>query len=207
MTLKSGYCWAALLSVSLLTACGGKTEEEKQTDEAKVSMGGAIDAMKDMAKAAEDQQKNGPVKTVDFRALKELLPADADGLPRKEATGQKTGAMGFNFSTAEGKYGNADGSENIEVDIVDAGGTGAMMSVAAWSMIEVDKETETGYEKTSDMDGNKAYEKYDNKDKDGEIAVMVAKRFVVTAKGTGVSMDKIKATLKAVDLGKLAELK
>ncbi|MBC8151600.1 MAG: transposase [Bacteroidetes bacterium] len=207
MSHKLVYYWAALLSATLLTACGGKTEEEKQAEEASVSLGGAVGAMQEMAKAAEEQQKNGPVKTVDFRALKELLPADADGLPRKEATGEKTGTMGFNVSTAEGKYASADGSERIEVDIVDAGGMGAMMGLAAWSMIEVDKETETGYEKTTEMDGNKAYEKYDNAGKDGEIAVMVAKRFVVTAKGNGVSMDKIKATLKEVDLGKLAELK
>lgn len=201
------YGGIMLISAALLTACGGKTEEEKQAEEAKVSMTDAMGALKDMAKAAEDQQKNGPVKTVDFRALKELLPADADGLPRKEATGEKTGAMGFNISTAHGRYANEDGSERIEVDIIDTGGTGAMMGLAAWSMIEVDKETENGYEKTTEMDGNKAYEKYDNTDKNGEISVIVAKRFVVTAKGNGVSMDKIKDALKDVDLGKLADMK
>lgn len=201
------YCPAALLVITLLTACGGKTEEEKKEEEANVSLGSAMGAMQEMAKAAEDQQKNGPVATIDFRKLKELLPADADGLPRKEATGEKTGAMGFNVSTAEGKYASADRTERIEVDIVDAGGTGAMMGLAAWSMMEVDKETESGYEKTTDMDGNKAYEKYDSADKDGEIAVLVAKRYIVTVKGYGVPMDKIKTTLKNVDLGKLADLK
>ncbi len=201
------YCGIALLTVTMLTACGGKTEEEKQAEEAKVSLGGAMDAMKEMAKAAEDQQKNGPIETVDFRALKELLPADADGLPRKEATGEKNGAMGFKISTAEAKYANEDGSETAEVGIVDAGGTGALMGLAAWSMMDIDKETDTGYEKTTMMGDNKAYEKYDNSSKDGEVVLIVAKRFVVTAKGHGVSADKIKATLKAVDIDKLAGMK
>ena len=31
--------------------------------------------MKEMAAQAEEMQKNGPVETVDFRSLKELLPA------------------------------------------------------------------------------------------------------------------------------------
>ncbi len=200
------YYGAVLIAATLLTSCG-KSEEQKQAEEAKVSLGGAMDAMKEMAKAAEDQQKNGPVETVDFRALKELLPADADGLPRKEASGEKNGAMGFKISTAEAKYANADGSETAEVGIVDAGGTGALMGLAAWTMMDIDKETETGYEKTTTMGDNKAYEKYDNSGKDGELVVVVAKRFVVTAKGHGVPMDKIKATLNKVDLDKLAGMK
>ena len=200
------YAGAILVAATLLTACG-KSEEQKKAEEASASLGGAMDAMKDMAKAAEDQQKNGPVETVDFRALKELLPADADGLPRKEATGEKNGAMGFKVSTAEGKYANADGTETAEVGIIDAGGTGALMGLAAWTMMDIDKETETGYEKTTTMGDNKAYEKYDNANKDGELVVVVAKRFVVTAKGHGIPMDKIKATLNKVDLNKLAGMK
>lgn len=206
MRTNRNLLWAALLPALLLTNCGGSKEEEKK-DEESVSMMGAASAIKEMAAQAEEMQKKGPVATVDFRALKELLPADADGLPRKEATGEKNGAAGFSMSTAEGKYANEDGSETIEINIVDGGGSPMMMGLAAWSMIEVDKETENGYEKTTKMGDNKAYEKYDNADKDGEVSVLVNKRFVVTAKGRGVSMDKIKAALGDVDLSKLADLK
>ncbi|WP_077921626.1 transposase [Spirosoma sp. 209] len=193
-----------VLAVSL-TGCGNKEEEKK--DEASVSAMGAMDAMKEMAAQAEEMGKNGPVETVDFRSLKELLPEEADGLTRKEATGEKNGAAGFTVSTANGKYANSDESETIEISLVDGGGSAMMMGLAAWSMIEVDKETENGYEKTSTMGGNKTYEKYDNADKSGEIAMLVNKRFIVTAKGRGVSMEKLKATLDDVDLAKLASLK
>ena len=54
-------------------------------------------------------QKEGPVTTV-TPFPKELLPADADGLPRKEATGEKNGAARFTVSTANGKYANEDGN-------------------------------------------------------------------------------------------------
>ena len=199
--------WASLSCVALLTNCGGSKEEEKKETEASVSAIGAMGALKEMAAQAEDMQKNGPVKTVDFRDLKELLPSDADGLPRKEASGEKAGAVGFTFSTATGKYANADNTETVELSLVDGGGSAMMMGLAAWSMIEIDKETDGGYEKTSTMGDYKSYEKYDNADKSGEIAVLVNKRFIATAKGRGISMDKLKATLDDVDLAKLGGLK
>ncbi len=206
MRTNQNLLWAALLPALLLTGCGANKEEEKK-DEESVSVMGAAGALKELAAQAEEMQKKGPVETVNFRSLKELLPDDADGLDRKEATGEKNGAAGFTVSTATGKYANDDKSETIELTLVDGGGTAMMMGLAAWSMIEVDKETENGYEKTGKMGDNKSYEKYDNTNKDGEIAVLVNKRFIVTAKGRGVSMDKIKAALEDVDLDKLADLK
>ena len=212
--MKLHYIGIALMSAALLMSCGGKSDEEKAqeaakkiADDAKVSVSDAMGAVQAMAKQAEESQKNGPVETVDFRALKELLPDNADGLARQSATGEKTGAMGFKISTANAKYANTDNSERIELSIVDAGGTGVMMGLAAWSMIDVDKETENGYEKTGKMGDYKSYEKYDNSGKDGEIAVMIQNRFVVTAKCRGVSMDKIKSALEDIDLNKLADMK
>lgn len=40
-----------------------------------------------------------------------------------------------------------------------------------------------------------------------KIAVIVAKRFVVTVRGNKVEIDKVKDTLDDIDLGKLADLK
>lgn len=114
---------------------------------------------------------------VDAKLLKELLPEEAAGLARKSAESEKVGAI-----------------------------AGALMGMAAWSMIDMDKETENGYEKTTTYKGNKAYEKYNSKNRDGEMAVIVAKRFVVTVKGRDVEMDKIKETFDDIDLGKLADL-
>ena len=82
MAAKPLLYLTALALTALLTACGSKEKEEAK-DEESVSMTGAASAIREMANQAEEMQKNGPVPTVDFRALKELLPADADGLPRK----------------------------------------------------------------------------------------------------------------------------
>jgi hypothetical protein len=198
---------SALCLLLLCAACGGDDQKKKEAEEASVSLSGTLNAVQEMAKQAEEAQKNGPVETVDFRKLKEMLPADADGLARKSATGEKNGMAGFAFSTATGRYENDDSSQNIELVLVDAGGTGAMMGMAAWSMVDMDKETDSGYEKTTMIGDNKAYEKFENADKSGEVAVLVNKRFIVTVKGKGVAMDKLKSVLDDVDLDKLGELK
>ncbi|MBD2700892.1 transposase [Spirosoma sp. BT702] len=211
MQTNRNVFWALLIPAMLVIGCGSEKDkeekEEKKKDEESVSALGAVSALKEMASQAEELGKNGPVETVDFRTLKELLPADADGLPRKEATGEKNGAVGFVVSTANGKYANEDGSETIELSLVDGGGSAMMIGLAAWSVVEIDKETEHGYEKTGKMGDNKSYEKYDNANKDGEIALLVNKRFIVSAKGRGVSMDKIKSALEDINLDKLAALK
>ncbi len=198
--MKKSFLVGSLLVVALWS-CGGK-EEEQAKEEPK----NAMEAIQQMADKAKEMQEKGPVDPVNFRSLKELLPADAAGFERTEATGEKNGAMGFSISQAQGKYEKDDA--RIEIDIVDTGGVGgmAMMGMAAWAMAEVDKETKSGYEKTTRINGMKAYEKYDNDSKDGEVNVIVANRFVVNVKGRNVSMDQIKDTLDDLDLDKLAKL-
>lgn len=199
--MKTTKLLALLLATTfLLSNCGGKKEEEEK-EEPKT----AADAIENLANEAEKMAKDGPKEVVDAKLLKELLPADADGLPRKEASSEKTGAMGFQVSTANARYGEGDSS--IEVSIVDVAGTGAIMGMAAWAMMDVDKENDSGYEKTTKYKDHKAFEKYNNDNKDGELAVLLANRFVVSVKGNNVAMDKIKATLDDIDLDKLADMK
>lgn len=198
--MKKSFLVGGLLAVALWS-CGGKEAEQAQEEPKN-----AMEAMQQMADKAKEMQEKGPVDPVDFRSLKELLPADAAGLARTEATGEKNGAMGFSVSQAQGRYEKEDAS--IEVEIMDTGGVGgmAMMGMAAWAMADVDKETATGYEKTTRIDGMKAFEKYDNEAKDGEINVIVGDRFIVNVKGRNVTMDQIKDTLGDLDLAKLAKL-
>jgi hypothetical protein len=195
---------ALLLSLSvILWNCTSKSEEEEAKEEPKTG----LEAIQKMATEAEKMSKEGPKETIDPKLLKALLPEDADGLKRKEASSEKTSAMGFGVSTAKADY-RDDNGQNIDVEIVDVAGMGvALMGMAAWSMASIDKETEHGYEKTTEYQGHKAFEKYNTDSKDGEISVIVANRYIVNVRGNGVGIDKIKAVLDDVDLSKLADLK
>ena len=193
-----------ILSLSvILWNCTSKSEEEEAKEEPKTG----LEAIQKMADEAEKMSKEGPKETVDPKLLKALLPDDADGLKRSEASSEKSSAMGFGVSTAKASY-RDDSGQDIDVNITDVAGMGvALMGMAAWSMASIDKETENGYEKTTEYQGHKAFEKYNTQSKNGEISVIVANRYIVQVEGRDVSIDKIKSVLGDIDLGKLADLK
>jgi hypothetical protein len=171
---------------------------------AAAGMQAAAAAMNSLAGAAG--QPAGKVALVDFRELKGLLPDSLGGLKRVSASGEKSGAMGMGVSQARGKY-KGDGNARIDLKIIDTAGVGGMaMAAFGLAMVEVDKETEDGYEKTTSLDGRKAFEKYNNRSKRGEVKVLVGNRFVVELDGDDVSADDLKSAVAKLDLGKLEKL-
>lgn len=198
--MKTIKLLAIFLSLAVLTwNCASKDAEEEPKN--------GLEALQKLGEEAERMSKEGPKETVDPKLLKELLPADADGLKRKEASSEKSAAMGFGVSTAKASY-RDDNGQDIDVNITDVAGMGvALMGMAAWSMASIDKETETGYEKTTEYKGHKAFEKYNTQSKNGEISVIVANRYIVQVEGRDVDMDKIKSVLDDIDLDKLADIK
>lgn len=146
--------------------------------------------------------------TIDFRELKALLPADLPGMKRVNASGEKNSAMGITISHAIGEY-QSDAGGSINIEFSDMGGMANNMLgmlQTSWTSVEIDRESDTGYEKTTELNGNKAYEKYDGEDKRGELQVIVNKRILVKLEGDNISMDELKAAIGKIDLAKLGEL-
>ena len=116
--------------------------------------------------------------------------------------------MGVQVSSAEGLYGTGDG-KSAKIEIADMGSVSGLagMATMAWATAEIDSESDSGYEKTTRFKGYKAFEKYDARNRSGEISVLVAGRFVIGASGNDVDMDALKAALAAVDLSKLERMK
>ena len=208
-----------LLGAAGLWGCRRPSAEERKQAEAQER---AAQAMQQMAEAAgqdgaqfveamermqEAAEAAGPVEPVDFRKLRETLPEAAGSARRTSAAGEKTGIGGFQVSRAEADYAVNGGS--VRAVITDLGGTGtpAAMMMAAWTMAQIDRETESGYEKTSTINGHKAHEQYDNDAGSGSVEVLVGGRFLVELNGNQVSMEDIKGLLKHLDLDKLASMK
>ncbi|PWJ57766.1 hypothetical protein CLV98_106238 [Dyadobacter jejuensis] len=192
----------ALGSTLVLSSCGGDKAEEKEEPK------NAIEALQHFADQAEENAKKEPVDPVDFRSLKELLPESMGSLARSDASGEKTGAMGFTISKAEAKYQDSDNNARISVEIIDTGGIAGVgaMAMAAWTMASIDKETDDGYERTSKIDGHKSYEKYNRTSQRGEINVMVSQRFIVNINGSNVTEDQLKDALSKIDIDQLEGL-
>lgn len=153
--------------------------------------------------------RDGAVETVDFRALRDLLPEELDDYERVDASGEKTGVAGFSFSQAEGEYRSDDGERQISLQIVDGGGIGQMALLgASWLRMDFDRESTDGYEKTTEYEGYPAYEKLRAGDRPrAELQFVVADRFFVSANGHNVEMDALKEALAEIDLGELEDLR
>ncbi len=209
---------ALAIALAGATACGGGSDKPGPLDQlnaAKEALGNAkntASAYKEMGDALAQiaADSNVTVDPVDFRALRDLLPATLAGLPRAEATGEKTGAMGMTISKAEGEY-RGEGGPSLNVTITDMGalrGMG-MISMAAWTMAQVDKETADGFERTTKYDGHPAYEKFSGTEsnRNGNIQVVVASRFLVEVDGNGMDFKDIKSAMESLPIKKLEGMK
>lgn len=212
-----------VLSLALALTVGCKSPEQKAAEDAAKSMAEASkkmqeatkngtanmgDAMAAMSAAVSGANAGKKVETVDYKQLKDMLPADLAGMKRTDATGEKTSAMGMQVSNAEGRYSSDQGS-SISIKISDIGSlTGlAGMAAYAWAATDYDRESDNSYEKTTTFNGYKAHEKYDKQNKSGELSALIGNRFVVEAQGNGVDMNAIKDAVGKVDLRKLDGMK
>lgn len=207
-----------LLAALSLTACGGSSNESAENDTAEETAAAAsssADSESDepesiteaMNEAQKALQESGATKeVVNFRELKKLLPESMMGMERTEFSGEKAGAFGFNMSNAQAKY--QEGDKRIEVNIVDvAGVSAAMMGMASWATIEVDRESNEGYERTTTIDGHKAFEKYNTRQKSGELNLIVSERFIVSLEGRNIEEGDLRKALDQLSINKLAGLK
>jgi len=144
---------------------------------------------------------------VNFRELRELLPAELAGLKRTEIGGQKTGMLGANISEAEAKYGEPGGPA-IDVKITDLAAMGAFGAMAGfgWSAGEIDRESDRGYERTTEFKGHKGLEKYDSTARRGSASVMVANRFMIGIETRDVDPAQLRTAAEALDYDALDRL-
>jgi hypothetical protein len=172
------------------------TTSESESD------GGGLTISVDDGEEKVNIKIGGDNETVDFRELKKLMPEELAGLERTSHEGERAGIMGFNISSASATYEEDD--KRIEVSINDIAGMGAAISqFASWSNIEVDRESDSGYERTTTIDGHPAFEKYDGKTKKAEYSVIVDDRFIVTMNAKNLSQkdaEKAFRTIKWKDL-------
>lgn len=164
--------------------------------------------MKAFAGMAQAQPGAGAAAMVSPKALKEALPKALPGFERVEAGSEKQSAFGISTVIATGVY--ESGAKTIRIEISDLGGMGGLGAMAMMGMAnnEVDKETRSGFERTTTLQGFKALETYDKVSKSGETQIFVGGRFSVKVEGSELaSFDEISAAVKAIDLKALSELK
>ncbi len=223
MKLNSLLVWLLGISIGALAlqSCGGssnkaeakeddafisvETEDENGKTSVKINPNNLTDALNSVAEEAS----GGKVKAkevVDYQSLKDFMPGSVIGMKRTELNGQKSGAMGQNLSTAEARY--EEGNKSLQISVIDAGGSALVLAgLAMWADMDMSKESDEGYERTTKIDGYKAFEQYNNRDQSGQVSVLVEDRFIVNVEGDNISDKDLKRAMDKLDLKKLARMK
>jgi hypothetical protein len=193
----------------------GKSPEQKQAEEIKKSAEQMQKGADDMAKGLADMAKGlstmaggdpnqKPVDPVSFKDLQTLLP-DVSGWEKGKPTGERmTSPVNYAETSVTYKKGDAEISQKI----VDSAFNQMLTAPLAMAMMAgYSKETSDGYEKAVKIGENPGWEKWNSADKEGELNVVVNKRFIVTIEGHRLDDPKqMRDVLDKTDLKKLAAL-
>ena len=182
---------------------------DNSSDELKEGISQGLQGLKEALNEIEqnlENDENGEKKELtNFRDLKKMMPSKVDGIDQTSNTGETAGAFGFKFSKAVAKYKEDD--RWVEIEIIDAAGAGlAVLGDAVWNNVEVDKETDHGYERTTEFEGHRAYEKWDSRRNMAQFSVFVDKRFMVMAKAKNVKMSDLKRSIRKMGFRKFRQL-
>lgn len=160
------------------------------------------------------EEPSAPVQAVEAEALEAFLPEAMAGLSRTDVSSQRnTMGEAYTIAISEGRYEvEGEASTRLTVKITDfagAVGPGGMLPGYTWLLMDIDRESSTGYERTTEYRGYPTYEKLTKRGRTttAEVDVIVADRFAVTIDGRGVSMETVKAALDQLDLRQLEQLK
>ncbi len=218
-----------MLAAALFTSACGKSEEQKQAEKAAEEIKKAAEtigqaaaqagtaaaaqsttevakAMQGMAAALSGTGADGkPIEPVAFQTLQSHLPK-VSGWEMDEPEGERMN-MPVPFSQVETTY--KKGEARIEAKIVDTGF--AQLLVAPWSMMLASgysRESSSGYEKATTVSGNPAIEKWNKSSKNGELDVLVGKRFMVTIEGHDIDdMKQLQDFASNFNFGAIAAAK
>ena len=211
----------AIICMVLLLFSGCSKKEDQQsksptspTMNKSATLPAQSDPGVDLAKVAAENKaklmemnKGKEIEPLALDKLKSFLPEDVPDMERKSATVERNQMMGIDMARSEARYEGAD-SATIDITIMDAGNMSGQMKMmlTGWAMNQFERETDTGYEKTTKYNGYPAMEEYDRSNERGAFRVFVAGRFVVEAEGYQTTMEKIKQAVGKIDIKKLASM-
>lgn len=147
------------------------------------------------------------VEPVQLDQLKPLLPEEFAGLPRTDLRTDRSGVKGLMIAKAEAIYSGGNGSKRISLEVTDTGGAAGLMGLAGWMGVQGEHEDSNRREVTRHEGDRLVHEEESKHGGTNKYAVVVAERFIVSASGSGVPIDTLKAGVGAVDLSKLESLK
>jgi len=195
------FIFCLLVAAASILACNNnksKTMTIKSADgksKVSVDVNSAAAVSNDMQKKMEELKKLTPLTT---DQLKTMLPEQLMGMKRSSFNANSM--MGF--ASADATYKNENDDKEIELNILDcAGEAGAgVYSLSYWTKMSMQSESDNGYTKTVDFNGDKAVETYEKGSDRYELTYVASDRLLVTVKGEKTGLDAVKQTAQDLNL-------
>ena len=195
-------------AVVAATAIGGGLAASKvvASETGSVSINGQTfdTARIDAANRRAEAIQAGKISSASPEALKALLPGDVAGYARTSLESQSAGAEGLALVSARGEY-EKDG-KRFTLAVTDLGAMSAMAALAGAMNAQSSTETDSGYKKVGQVNGQMTTEEWDRQANSGGYTVVIADRFSVEASGEAGGIDDLKRAVASVDAGKLKSL-
>lgn len=209
--LIAGFCFSlfTMLYCGSPSANSSSDQEAEDTgqeeDDLKIEVNGNevdLSGLKDALSSLSDGKE---VEIIEAKKLKEFLPETLAGLKRTEFSSEKSGIKGWKVSTAKAGY--EEEGKRLDVVITDTGNLGgAFMGIANWAEVEIDRESNDGYERTTTIEGHKAIEKFDRNNQTGSLTLLIENRLILDIKGDKIEEKDFDKALKTIDIKGLSKL-
>ncbi len=192
-----------------LAGCGGEKPAPQPAD-ALSQLTRAANEMAAQAKQLAGDSTGGaqrtPVPPVSYKVLLGYLPQSLDDMTAQEPEGETTSAGQWQYSQAKVVFRSTDGSRSAHVGVFDYAHI-PMLYLPYQMMLrmKVSRESTKGYERTVEVKGFPAFEKWDKGTGESEISVMVGDRFVVTTSTRGSGEGSARKIVEGIDLKDLAK--
>ena len=197
-----------VFALSLISCSKTETKEEKKSGGFSDIVSGVKNA-NSMSNSVQDVTKNieelKAMTPLSNEELKAAFPETLMGMKRTEISVGNAAMM--NLSSATAKY-KSDDNKSVTIEVMD--GAGEMGSAMVASMImgmsgEREKTTETGFEKTTQINGMKALVSEDKTESyvNSKIQIIVKKRYYISLSGKQISYEDLQQVLGMMNLDKL----
>ncbi len=160
-------------------------------------------------KPAEEKKKLEPI---DFRKLREAMPAKIGGLPRGKSSGQKSKFGELTISIAEAEYGDpndaSDAPPSGQLTLIDYANEEMVMAMTGgmFGAVEIDQESDEGWTKTMQVQDRPALVQWQIEGKVGTVTTNAGKRILVSFELRNVDEAAFKAALEELPLKTLDAL-